>query len=67
MGRRLVGTIRKLPSGRYQARYVDAAGRRRQALSTSPTKGEGTVIAAALDRLIEASTIDVISSSELDS
>ena len=40
MGRRLFGTIRKLPSGRYQARYVDASGRRHQARSTFPSKGD---------------------------
>ena len=40
MGRRLFGTIRKLPSGRYQARYLDATGRRHQARSTVASKGD---------------------------
>jgi integrase len=40
MGRRLFGTIRKLPSGRYQARYVDASGRRHEAPSTFATKAD---------------------------
>jgi integrase len=40
MGRRLFGTIRKLPSGRYQARYVDGPGRRHKASSTFATKAD---------------------------
>ena len=40
MGRRLFGKICKLPSGRYQACDVDASGRRHQARSTFPSKGD---------------------------
>jgi integrase len=40
MGRRLFGTIRKLPSGRYQARYLDASGQRHQAPSPFATKAD---------------------------
>ena len=37
MGRRQFGTIRKLPSGRFQARYRDDAGNQIAALMTSTT------------------------------
>ena len=40
MARRSYGTVRKLPSGRWQARYRDAAGNRRSALKTFSTKTE---------------------------
>ena len=40
MARRSYGTVRKLPSGRWQARYRDAAGNRRNALKTFGTKSE---------------------------
>ncbi len=40
MSRRLFGTIRKLPSGRYQARHVDASGRRHRAPNTFATKAD---------------------------
>ena len=38
--RRRFGSVRKLPSGRWQARYHDAAGNRFTAPETFPTKTE---------------------------
>lgn len=40
MARRSFGTVRKLPSGRWQARYRDAAGTRHTAPTTFTTKTE---------------------------
>lgn len=40
MNRRSFGKIRKLPSGRYQASYIDHAGTRRNAPDTFATKSE---------------------------
>ena len=40
MGRRLLGTIRKLPSGRYQARYPGPDGRMRNAPETFARKSD---------------------------
>ena len=40
MGTRRFGTIRRLPSGRYQARYRDASGQQLSLLGTFRTKGE---------------------------
>ncbi|MGH9137381.1 MAG: site-specific integrase, partial [Acidimicrobiales bacterium] len=37
--RRHFGSVRKLPSGRFQARYHDATGRRHTAPSTFASKG----------------------------
>jgi len=39
-GRRRFGSVRRLPSGRWQARYRDAAGNRYGAPSTFATKGD---------------------------
>ena len=38
--RRHFGTVRKLPSGRWQARYYDHAGRRHTAPRTFPAKAD---------------------------
>jgi hypothetical protein len=37
-GKRQFGTVRKLPSGRWQARYRDESGQMFSAPSTFPTK-----------------------------
>ncbi len=42
MGRRSYGSVRRLPSGRYQVRYLGPDGRRRTASDTFATKGEAT-------------------------
>ncbi|MHB1447070.1 MAG: site-specific integrase [Acidimicrobiales bacterium] len=42
MGRRHYGTVRKLPSGRWQARYTDRAGRQISAPVTFANKGDAT-------------------------
>lgn len=48
MGRRQFGTIRKLPSGRFQVRYTNAAGHQVTAPVTFRTKGDaGRWLAAA--------------------
>ncbi|WP_369133606.1 tyrosine recombinase XerC [Modestobacter sp. I12A-02662] len=41
MGRRAWGTVRRLPSGRYQARYLDGSGRQVSAPHTFATKADG--------------------------
>ena len=41
MGRRTWGTVRRLPSGRYQARYTDHSGKQVSAASTFATKADG--------------------------
>ncbi|CCG02404.1 site-specific integrase [Blastococcus saxobsidens] len=41
MGRRTWGTVRRLPSGRYQARYTDHSGKQISAPSTFATKADG--------------------------
>src|SRR4029453_10912386 len=41
-GRRAFGSVRQLASGRWQARYLDAAGGRDTAPRALPAKGEGT-------------------------
>ena len=41
MGRRAWGTVRRLPSGRYQARYPDASGKQVSAPHTFATKADG--------------------------
>ncbi|MGY1762453.1 tyrosine recombinase XerC [Geodermatophilus sp. SYSU D00779] len=41
MGRRGWGTVRRLPSGRYQARYQDGSGRQVSAPHTFATKADG--------------------------
>ena len=52
--RRVAGSIRKLPSGRYQARFRDVGGRLRSAPTTFATKGQADLwlatIAADLSR-----------------
>ncbi|MDZ4827022.1 MAG: site-specific integrase [Actinomycetota bacterium] len=40
MGRRTFGNVRKLPSGRYQARYLDPSGHRHRAPRTFATIGD---------------------------
>src|SRR4051812_39388577 len=40
MTRRRAGSVRKMPSGRWQARYIDPAGRRLTAPDTFRTKGD---------------------------
>ncbi len=41
-GKRQFGTVRKLPSGRWQARYRDPSGRRLASPSTFTTKGDAS-------------------------
>jgi hypothetical protein len=41
-GERQFGTVRKLPSGRWQARYRDGSGQMFSAPSTLPTKTDAT-------------------------
>jgi len=41
-GERQFGTVRKLPSGRWQARYRDGSGQMFSAPSTFPTKTDAT-------------------------
>ena len=41
MGRRAWGTVRRLPSGRYQARYPDGSGKQVSAPHTFATKADG--------------------------
>jgi integrase len=41
MGRRAWGTVRRLPSGRYQARYQDGSGQQVSAPHTFATKADG--------------------------
>ncbi|MCA0143969.1 tyrosine-type recombinase/integrase [Blastococcus sp. LR1] len=41
MGRRAWGTVRRLPSGRYQARYPDVSGKQVSAPHTFATKADG--------------------------
>ena len=41
MGRRAWGTVRRLPSGRYQARYPDGSGKQISAPQTFATKADG--------------------------
>ncbi len=41
--RRSFGHVRKLPSGRFQASYLDPSGLRRVAPSTFSTKSDATV------------------------
>ena len=43
MGRTSTGTIRKLPSGRYQVRYLSIDGKRRTARQTFPTKRDANL------------------------
>lgn len=40
MGKRDFGTVRRLASGRWQARYPDATGQRRTAPTTFTTRAE---------------------------
>lgn len=42
MGRRSYGSVRRLPSGRFQVRYLGPDGRRRTASDTFATKGGAT-------------------------
>ena len=42
MGRRAFGSVRRLPSGRYQARYIGPDGGRRTSPDTFPIKGDAT-------------------------
>lgn len=47
--RRRHGSVRRLPSGRWQVRYLDAAGERRTALTTYATKTEAARFLSALE------------------
>lgn len=58
--RRTFGNVRKLPSGRYQARYFDASGYRMGHSSAAAalrreyaTRAREPALAQALDRIIE--------------
>lgn len=48
-GKRQFGTIRKLPSGRWQARYPDRTGRLVTAPTTYPTKKDAAVFLASIE------------------
>jgi integrase len=47
MGKRDFGTVRRLASGRWQARYPDATGQRRTAPTTFTTRAEAAAFLAA--------------------
>jgi hypothetical protein len=47
MGKRDFGTVRRLASGRWQARYPDATGQRRTAPTTFTTRAEAAAYLAA--------------------
>lgn len=55
-GRRGVGSIRKLPSGRYQVRFTDPLGMRRTARTTFKTKAAAEFELTAIRGEIEAGT-----------
>ncbi len=48
-GKRQCGTVRKLPSGRWQARYRDGSGQTFSAPSDSPTKTDTTRFLAVVE------------------
>ena len=48
-GKRQFGTVRKLPSGRWQARYRDGSGQMFSAPSTFPTKTDATRFLAVVE------------------
>jgi integrase len=48
MSKRQFGTIRKLPSGRWQARYPDGSGRKMPADRTFPTKADAARFLASV-------------------
>ena len=48
MSKRQFGTIRKLPSGRWQARYPDGSGRKVPADRTFPTKADAAQFLASV-------------------
>ena len=48
-GKRQFGTVRKLPSGRWQARYRDSSGQTIAAPSTFPTKTDATRFLAVVE------------------
>ncbi len=54
--RRMFGSIRKLASGRYQARYCDDAGRRHTAPDTFATKGDASRRLADIEAAIARGT-----------
>ena len=54
--RRTFGSIRKLPSGYYQARYSDEAGRRHAAPHTFTTKGDASLWLADIEASIARGT-----------
>lgn len=59
MGKRQFGTIRKLPSGRWQARYRTKAGEVVPAPQTFPTKGDaGRWLAAAETDMARGTFVD---------
>lgn len=49
MSKRMFGTARRLPSGRWQARYRDGSGRRVTAPQTFPTKGDAGRFLAGME------------------
>ena len=48
MSKRQFGTLRKLPSGRWQARYPDGSGRKVPADRTFPTKADAARFLASV-------------------
>jgi hypothetical protein len=60
MGKRDFGTVRRLTSGRWQARYQDAAGRRCTAPTTFTTRAEAAAwLACAQTDALRGSTSPV--------
>jgi integrase len=49
MGRRTFGSVRRLQSGRWQARYTDRTGRQHTAPRTFPTKGDALRYLATIE------------------
>ena len=56
MARRIFGTVRRLPSGRWQARYSTDDGERRQAPTTFPTKADANHWLASVETDITRGT-----------
>ncbi|MDP9430107.1 MAG: site-specific integrase [Actinomycetota bacterium] len=56
MARRSFGSVRRLPSGRYQASYIGPDGRRRSAPQTFVTKTDATRWLSRIDTELSAST-----------
>lgn len=63
MGKRDFGTVRRLASGRWQARYQDAAGRRCTAPATFTTRAEDAAwLAGAQTDALRGATTPVVTS-----